>query len=436
VIPGQPRIVSNPLYQQKDALPRRLSRLGKVATWWVLLFLWALTMPLGARENHAPADAFDVIGNANGGSVDSTEPEAGPVPEGDVRFTLNGYATTVWLFMQGGGWNSTLNTNRLRLDTETFYRNNWSFRAAVDQEAFTGNLVSMPVWNLINNDQARSYWNLSVGNTYANGFYLRDSLYRLYLQYEARNLRMVAGKQRIAWGVMRFWRPTDFFNPTSPLQVEAGEKTGFDALKVSVPLSNYSDLELVYGPSLVSGQETAVGKFHWVTGEYDCAALAGRVRGSDVWGFTFDGYVGDGGFRGEVVRIQPPGANPFCQWTAGADYTFPNSLTLTAEYLYNGAADGTFINPLSFKPGFLQTRRSHFVSLGANFQITPLVNAGIFASRDTDGNTMVYNPRISWNVEQNTSLNFGYTGFAGDMGGGGEYAGYPNMFFTQATIYF
>lgn len=355
-------------------------------------------------------------------------------PDGGFRLELRGHVTTLWTWLDSFNSSNTLNTNRLRLEAAAFCGKNLSLHLTNDFAAYTGNFVSTPAFDLIKNDQQLSYWNLSWGAYYYNSVFFQHSLYRAYLHYETDYVRMDAGKQRIAWGAMRYWRPTDFFNPVSPLQIETGERTGVDALRTQVPFSKKADLEMVYAPSRFPDSDTEAARFHCITGDYDLTFVGGRVRGSSVAGFTFDGYVGEGGFRGEVLRVSPLNRGPYYQWTLGADYTFPSSLTVSAEYLYNGGALNVPVNPYFFGLGFLETRNSRLGGIGLSYKLSPLVDASIFTSYDFDGRGVATSPRIHWNFRQNVDVDVGYTFFGG--GPEGEYTGFPNALFSQVKMYF
>jgi hypothetical protein len=360
-----------------------------------------------------------------------------PITERKWRTDLRGSVTSLWTFVYTDPENYTLNTNRLRLDGRAFHGENLSFRLIYDIEAFTGNLVSSPVWAHVKNPQGKSYLNFAWGFKPADSVYLRNSIYRALVTYDVNQTRFVLGKQRVAWGVMRFWRPLDMLNTESPLQIEAGEIQGLDAFYARHNLQGQSFLEAVYAPSRFSNHLTTVGKFNIRSGEYDFSVVGGRVRDSSVAGLSFDGYIGSGGFRGELLRISPIGnKNPYFQASIGGDYSFPNNLSLTLEYLYNGGATGEqLITDLLLPPtGFITTRNKHFVGFSAGYQITPLIRGDLFTSYDILGKSTAFTPRIHWNYSENIDFSAGAI-FSGG-GKSGEYSSYPTTLFTQIRYHF
>ena len=358
-----------------------------------------------------------------------------PQKKKDLRFQLKGYVTSLWVFFSDTKRHEdyTLNTNRIRLEQDTFFHEKLHLKLMFDIEGFTGNYLSTPLWKQGWNNQSESYWNLSSGHSQKNGVFLRQTFHRAYLTYNTGFARLYGGKQRIAWGVMRFWRPTDVFNPESPLQIESGERTGIDALRVTAPLSD-ADCDLVYAPSRFPGGQITAGKFHFTTGDYDVSFMGGTLQKNQILGFTYDGYVGDGGFRGEMLRVKPYSGQPFYIWTIGADYTFTGPLTVTAEYLCNGGATGSATSPLLPYTGILQTKKQHFLGLGVDYTVNPLVTGGVFTSYDFDGNSVAISPRVTWNYKKNLDLIAG--GVVSSGGSNSEYGDNPFTLFFQVKRYF
>ena len=361
--------------------------------------------------------------------------EKEPAKKSDFKSTVEGYVKTLWMFSKeknsGKGW--TLNTNRLRLNWLGKYKKNLAVRIIYDLEAFTGNTVSTPLWDYNANYKRDVYWDLSTGSKTGDATYIRHNIYRAYLFYDAGFGQFTLGKQRISWGAMRFWRPTDMFNPEDPLQVESGERLGIDGIDALIPVGE-TDFELVYSPSKEKGRYISAGKFHFTQGDYDFTLVGGRVRKHDVLGGTFNGYIGDGGFRGEVLHVNPEERDPYYLWTVGGDYSFANTLTLTLEYMNNGGATGNPITPFIRERAIIQTKNRQFVGLGANFNINPLIKFQSFTSYDIDGESFAFAPRIVWDYKKNIEISLGTQIYDGKKGG--EYSETPNTVFSEVKVYF
>ncbi|MCD4786295.1 MAG: hypothetical protein K8T10_20925 [Candidatus Eremiobacteraeota bacterium] len=352
----------------------------------------------------------------------------------NFKVKLKGYLKTLWVFIDDNTTDTgyTQNVNRLRLQTDAFYKENLKLRLIYDMEGITGNIVSTPMWSQLKNDQVYSYWDLTSGKYLNSSTYIRHSLYRAYLYYDAKFAQFTLGKQRVAWGVMRFWRPTDMFNPETPLQIEPGERLGIDAIHMSMPLGA-GNIEGLYSQSRLPGYNMGAGKYHFTLGEYDIGVIGGKIRENNVAGFTFDGYIGNGGFRGEAARIKPDFKDAYYLWSVGGDYSF-KKLTLTLEYLNNGGATGSPIDPFEPNPGLIRTRRKQFVGLSAVYDVTPLIKFNGFVSRDIDGGSTAFSPRINWNYAENVEISIG--GVFYNAKPGSEYEGYPTTYLGDIKYYF
>lgn len=358
---------------------------------------------------------------------------------GNVEIKVKGHAKTLWTFFiergQDTGQNFILNSNRIQLEPKVFWGDNLSFNAVYDLEIFTGNLVSSPGWEFIRDPQSNSFWDLSWDTKATDAVAVGHSIYRAYIYYDADFAQFSVGKQRIAWGAMRFYRPTDLFNYSSPLQIEGDRKIGVDAVKVTTkPFLFGGDVEMVLAPSKLPGDQITAGKYHFLLGNYDMTIVGGKIRKNSIAGFTYNGYVGDGGFRGEAVRIKPVGEKEYYQWAVGGDYTFPNTLTLTLEYLNNGGATGKPINQFLPGTGILRTKNRQFLFLGSSYQLSPLVNLDFLSSYDLEGSSFSFFPRVRWDYARNVEISAGAAFFTGKPKS--EYGNTPHTLFTQVVYYF
>ena len=75
------------------------------------------------------------------------------------------------------------------------------------------------------------------------------SLDRLNLQFDLGGARITAGRQAITWGVSYFWPALDLFAPFPPEIIDREYKPGVDAVRCTVPLGSYSEVDII-GASL------------------------------------------------------------------------------------------------------------------------------------------------------------------------------------------
>lgn len=395
--------------------------------WGLIVFLIILTFIAAFAPGIARADE------------DKEGREPGKLEEKlpSLTWKLSGYAKSLWVSQREKENNDewTVNVNRLRLNNFIKYRNNLSLRVIYDLEAYTGNMVSTPYWDYLANEQEGSYWNLSTGSRTGKAAWINHSIYRAFLYWDAKFAQFTVGKQRVSWGAMRFWRPTDMFNAEDPLQIEAGERLGLDGVDVFMPVGA-ADLEYVWSPSRHPDEYISAGKFHFTAGEYDYTVVGGRVRKNDVMGFTFNGYIGDGGFRGEALRVKPWDKDEYWLWTVGGDYSFPDTTTITLEYMNNGGATGWTIPLYAVRrdEGLILTKERQFLALGISRDITPLIKFNLFSAYDIEGKSTAVAPKITWNPQKNWEVNLGMQFYGGKYSG--EYGSYPDAYFSELKLYF
>jgi hypothetical protein len=239
---------------------------------------------------------------------------------------------------------------------------------------------------------------------------------RAYLEYFQGSFQATAGRQRIAWGTALVWNPTDVFNPYSILQFDYEERPGTDALRLQYYTGPTSKVEAVVAPGPTSRQRRAAGLFHFNMLEYDFNFLAGVLQGGYFLGGSWAGRIGAGGFRGEArwtsgqeVNVVVGGNDSTLTYLTGSlsgDYTFPNSLYLHAELLYNG--DGvtenaglrwsTAISRLQLSPA----RWSLYGEVAGDF--SPLLRGSLYGIVNPLDGSFIVVPSLAWSVSTNWDL--------------------------------
>ena len=239
-------------------------------------------------------------------------------------------------------------------------------------------------------------WNMSGGFYKNNSLYFSHSIHRSYLTWETPGLRIDTGRMRVSWGVMQFWRPTDFFNPEVPFQIESGERAGVDCAHMTVPFpERRSSLEYVYSPNSETDDSWAA-KFNFTKGITDVSLTKASIYGKDTYGVSFDSYIGDGSFRGELNIEDSPNGSSGTSWAIGGGYSFPSNVTVTIEYASN--ADGTII-PASSRA---------LSGISVSWLKDPLTTVSVFTSFDDEGNSLACMPRVSYSLKQNDEISLGY----------------------------
>ncbi len=342
------------------------------------------------------------------------------------------------------GWADNL--DRLRLTYDGKYKNWLELHVDFDNEIHSGNYIGLPDFEAVRERQSGAW--LDLLHVYFNEkhFYWDTSLYRGYASFHTRSASVTLGRQRIGWGTARFWSPMDVFNPISPLQVEADERQGVDAALLEVGSPGALRGNLVYSPQNGFRRSSSAVRLSRTIHNYDFDLAAARF-GEDWWGGAdFAGQLRGAGLRGELTyrwRRPEPGAvasRDALRFVVGADYAFPNSLYLIAEYFYNqgqpNLAPGQPLNPgLLFRySNEIFTLRRHFLSGGATYALTPLWKLEAFAVADVTGPSAAFLPELKHSLSANADLNLGAQLFT--SGPKGEFHGVSPLAYIEFVVHF
>ncbi len=247
--------------------------------------------------------------------------------------------------------------------------------------------------------------NMADGNSYV----LNSTIDRLWAAYEKGKFHATLGRQRINWGQTLVWNPNDIFNAYSFFDVDYVERPGSDALRLQYYNSEVSSTELAVKMNR-DKQVTAAALYKFNAFDYDFQFLAGTLNQTDyVAGFGWSGAIQSLAFRGEISYFQPE--KKFSDTTGvllasiSFNYTFGNSFSLLAEYLYDGAKypetfsfESLYSAPLTVKNlSFVK----HNILMQASYPITPLLT-GSLAGMFLPGIKGFYiGPSLTYSLSQN-----------------------------------
>ncbi len=316
-----------------------------------------------------------------------------------------------------------------------------SYRVEIDADTHLGTGMETADFELVRRRQDGAWANLLVVVVDAPHAYADVSLYRGTVALRSSSATVTLGRQRIAWGTARFWSPADLFNPIDPLQVEGDIRQGVDAVQAEwADPSGSLRASMVYGPNR-AGRSVAATRVGGTVGVWDVAGFGGRFRGDWVGGAEVAGQAGGAGLRGEITytwRGDPARSNVL-RATAGWDFAWPK-LYLVAEYFYNQGqpscdAIGSCDAIAALASGDeLVTFHRHFVSGGATYDVTPLVETDAYIVVDVVGGSVMVNPVVRYDVATNADLSIGAQLFA--RANGGEFDRVSNLFFAQIDVHF
>lgn len=309
---------------------------------------------------------------------------AEPLADVDLAFEN----TAIGRYVSGGDYQAA---NRLRLDTLTTSRR---------YEAFSFTFLGD---GLIGYDSISGEGNAEF------------SVYRMYASYEGEKTRILAGRQRIPFGVGRIWNPVDIFNPIDITSIEPDERKGTDSLRMEYSLNDLSVMDgtlsetkaaarvkgfLTYGDAAVILQYDSEENQSILGWELEGDPTSTGVELRSEGGFFYDSDT-------EETHIQA---------IVGAEYGFPSSLTLLLEFFHDGQND------------------ENSLGITASYQISMLTFASFIALYNITDQSSFLAPTIQYSVSDEMTLEGGI--FLNSGASGTTYGDTPNTLYFRWFAHF
>jgi len=274
-------------------------------------------------------------------------------------------------------------------------------------------------------------WNIITGNFSIDRF---DAKFRLP------DLDITIGRQAITFGKAYFWNPLDIFLPFTAQQIDRDYKPGVDAVRIDIPLGNFSGINIVgalgreigYDGAYVSGNKTLdanwyasslLGRYFTTYKGWDYAIQAGKIYGGYQLGGGFVGDVNKYQLRGEAAYLfakdSPKLPAPFTDdgdlikdnlvAVIGGGRLFPNTLDIEVEYLYNGAGDPhkLDISLIRFLNGATLHLCRHIAGAMASYEFTPLMIGQFVCIHSFSDSSTQLQPVITYSVDENIDFQLG-----------------------------
>ena len=272
----------------------------------------------------------------------------------------------------------------------------------------------------------------------SGGAALNVDLRKLYLSIYTSLLDLSVGRQIINYGVGALFSPIDAFSAPTLTDLNY-QRSGSDVVRVDLPFGDVSGLDAVSTVSdSVSGLTSAL-KLYTNVADYDLAAV-GIYRGSNRDVVTGADFKGDLllGIHGEAVEHFPidQGA-PWFEGMFGADYSFSDTLFLSAEYYYNGnpAAPGSLSAAAVAAAGRIFLNQ-HYLYTDARYVINEIMSADLSAILDLSAGSLLATAQYTCNVVQNGDL-LAYVRFlSGDVQSGMSAPGQTLIYGVEFRVAF
>jgi hypothetical protein len=296
-------------------------------------------------------------------------------------------------------------------------------------------------------------------------FGLYENLDRFALTIKTAAADIILGRQALAWGSARVVNPTDVLSPFAFNELDKEERTGVDALRVRIPLGALGELDLgaVAGERLKAGNNAFFirGKIHVL--KTDVSPLALAFRNHLLLGLDLARSIGRAGAWLEAAYVipdallknGPAGERSYVRASAGVDYNISPKLYGFLEYHFNSAGASlpgeypSLIGKTPYRDGAVYLLGRHYLSVGTNGQISPLIALTGLLIANLDDSSLVFSPSFKYNVTENIDLGAGvYLGFGKSLEFEpglvdpfpylfrSEFGAYPDMAYASLRIYF
>lgn len=357
------------------------------------------------------------------------------------KMTLNGHLqnlNTVWVPEASSEWN-TMGSIYNRLNYNWYMHKNWTFSASARNLVSFGQLIydTYPLYSdmLLTDD---GFMDLTGAIAKDSSYLIYSNIDRVNLQFSKGKLDVRVGRQRINWGINMVWNPNDIFNTFNFYDFDYIERPGCDAVRVQYYTGVTSSVE---GAVKIDSDEeiTAAAMYRFNRWNYDFQVMGGVMTDDVVLGAGWSGYIKDAGFTGEGSYFRDrknfADTSGIFVFSAGANYTFRNSLFIHGSVLYNSAGTtgkagwgNSFIVIRDLSPKTFTLARYSLLGQ-VSYPITPLINGDISAIVNPNDGSLFVGPNLSFSLSDNITLLLMGQLFIGDQGT--EFGEYGQLYYMR-----
>jgi hypothetical protein len=246
---------------------------------------------------------------------------------------------------------------------------------------------------------------------------------------------VTVGRQAITFGKTYLWNPLDLFLAFEPQQFDREYKPGVDAMRVDVPLGPFSGVNLVGAAGRTIGATPAarqragaswagsavVARAFTTVGGFDLALQGGKVFGGWQAGLGATGEIGPLEARIEATGLLASASPPLlpgllppserlvedaAEVVVGTGHRFDNTLTLEAEYFYNGAGDPVHRDVAFTRllAGATLGVSEHLAGLLATYDLLPILVGQLGCIVSLDDPSVQVLPQLTWSATDEVEL--------------------------------
>jgi hypothetical protein len=298
---------------------------------------------------------------------------------------------------------------------------------------------------------------------------------RFNVKLHFKTFDLTLGRQAITFGKAYFWNPLDVYLPFDPAQFDRDYKPGVDAVRLDVPLGDFSGLTFTYvlGREVYFGQyvesepsidtswygSSALARYYTNISGWDLALQGGKIYGGYQLGFGLVGEVATIQVRAEAAQFWARDSRRlpwpytldlyenYFSGVIGLGRRFESSLDLEFEFLYNdGGEDNDLgIGLLRQQAGAVMHVGRYLAGLTATYEFTPLIVGRMAVIHSFTDSSSQIQPSVTWSVGDNSELLLAATVNVGDrptfdffrgVQMHSEFGNYPDYLFAEFKYYF
>jgi opacity protein-like surface antigen len=340
--------------------------------------------------------------------------------DGAAGFELVGHARSFSLFTDSdlGGVQSVI-SQRLRPALEVWTPWGVSLEVAYDVVPVTGGAGSTAAGLAVGQNVPMRWVDFDrVAYAPESGAWvLQHNLDRLVVTYGGVWGEVRVGRQAIGFGSSRLFPAADLFAPFGPASIDTEFKRGADALRVTVPLGEFHEVEaFVVANGTDAAEWTYMGKWRGsFTGALDVAVLGGMSYGrptlaldltGDVLGAT---WYAEGSTRVDLDEL----SNTSVRGTLGLSYQFPFELMATVEGHYNGRGgdepytDELFDPSLERRVGEVFLLGRWYAGAALSYPLMPLLSASLAYQQNLTDASGLVTASLGYDFSEEVSVGLG-----------------------------
>ncbi len=215
-------------------------------------------------------------------------------------------------------------------------------------------------------------------------------------------------------------------------------------------------MSLVLAPELSMDNSSYAARFYTNLFDYDLAVIAGRFTDREVYGMDFSGQIKDVAVWGEAAWYTEDDATTFVvadpaspfgfsvrrspreylRASLGAQYVFPNTLSILVEYYYNGKGERKKenYNWEAAVDGSEPVLARNYLFSTVSYEITPLLVGTFSVIHNVDDGSVLIAPSVDYSLTESLYLTLGAQVGIGQ--GNTEYGARPEVYYFQMRYYF